>query len=182
MKYLLMAVVAACAFESQAASVFKCVDAFGKVTFTQHNCPDASGLDDVVSAHNPRPSGSGQGTVMAVSPQAQSSGSYQQVSRPVQSSSSGVTVVGGSREKIPCDTGLSDRDLRTAKVRGEVVEGMSRKDVESMYGKPNSDGHAQGRGGSTYVRDRYVEVTHVNYGRGGCVSSSYQSGDGRGRR
>ncbi|MFF6557841.1 DUF4124 domain-containing protein, partial [Pseudomonas aeruginosa] len=43
------------ACSSQAATVFKCVGPDGKVTFTQHNCPENQSLDDVVSATNQRP-------------------------------------------------------------------------------------------------------------------------------
>ncbi|WGW65677.1 DUF4124 domain-containing protein [Pseudomonas aeruginosa] len=53
------------ACSSQAATVFKCVGPDGKVTFTQHNCPENQSLDDVVSATNQRPSGTGASAVMA---------------------------------------------------------------------------------------------------------------------
>ncbi|WP_367400459.1 DUF4124 domain-containing protein [Pseudomonas sp. MM227] len=46
-----------CAITATAASgqtVFKCVDAAGKITFTANaNCPSHHALDDVVSARNP---------------------------------------------------------------------------------------------------------------------------------
>lgn len=53
------------ASQSMAATIFRCVDANGKVTFTQHNCPDNHVLDDVVTARNAKPSGSGPDSVMA---------------------------------------------------------------------------------------------------------------------
>ncbi|WP_414813419.1 DUF4124 domain-containing protein [Pseudomonas aeruginosa] len=34
------------ACSSQAATVFKCVGPDGKVTFTQHNCPENQSLDE----------------------------------------------------------------------------------------------------------------------------------------
>ncbi|MGP0174186.1 DUF4124 domain-containing protein [Pseudomonas sp. NCHU5208] len=165
---------------AQAATVFKCVDAKGKVTFTQQNCPDNHALDDVVSAHNQTPSGSSAPTRMAqpsrhaAARQSPSAQGYM----PDQAKGEGasVTVVGGSAERPPCSTGLSDRDLRTAKVRGEIVPGMSRKDVESMYGAPNRDGHAHGAGASTYWNDKYLDQTTVGYDSNGCVRGSYQSG------
>lgn len=50
----------------QAASVMKCVDAAGKVTFTQNqNCPSTAELNDVVSARNAAPSGSSTPVQMA---------------------------------------------------------------------------------------------------------------------
>lgn len=161
-----------------AATMFKCVDAEGRVTFTQANCPDNHELDDVVSAHNAAPSGTSAPVQMAAPRQQiqKPAAGYSEQHRAGPTPPNSVTVVGGSAKRAPCSTGLSDRDLRTAKVRGEVVPGMSRKDVEDMYGKPNKDGHARGAGSSTYFRDKYVQVTHVRYGQDGCAGSSYQSG------
>lgn len=64
-RVLLPLVLAALAGHAHAASVFKCVDAAGKVTFTQQSCPDSHALDDVVSARNDKPSGSGAASRMA---------------------------------------------------------------------------------------------------------------------
>lgn len=163
--------------QASAATIFKCVDAAGKVTFTKgRNCPDNTGLDDVVRAHNPNISGSSAPVQMAQPRwQAQPSQTPQSYQQP-QRQQRGVAVVGGSAPRPECNTGLSDRDLRTAKVRGEIVPGMSRKDIESIHGKPNRDGSARGAGTSTYWNDKYVDVTSVNYDAGGCVRSSYQSG------
>lgn len=159
---------------TQAAAVFKCVDEKGKVTFTTNaNCPSGSHLNDVVSAHNPPPAGSGPAAVMAepANPRPR----YQDVGGGTQSQR-GYTVVGGSDDKAPCSTGLSDRELRTAMVRKEVVPGMTREQIESMYGRPNRDGSARGAGTSTYWNDKYVDVTSVRYDTSGCVRSSHQSG------
>lgn len=174
MQRCLLGIVLATVFsaEASAAAIFKCVDAHGKVTFTQNqNCPENSGLDDVVRAHNPTISGSSVPVQMA--PPAASA--YSPAQR-TQAPSKGVAVVGGSAARPGCDTGLSDRDLRTAKVRGEIVPGMSRKDVESMYGQVNRNGSVRGAGGSTYWNDKNLDMTHVSYDSSGCVRSSYQSG------
>lgn len=158
--------------QASAATIFKCVDAAGKVTFTKNaNCPGNTGLDDVVRAHNAAPSGSSAPMRMATP----AAPAYT-AQRPEQMPSKGPVVVGGSAPQRGCDTGLSERDLRTAKVRGEIVPGMSRKDVESMYGPANRDGSARGAGTTTYWNDKYVDVTSVNYDAGGCVRSTYQSG------
>lgn len=168
---------------AQAATVFKCVDAAGKITYTQQNCPANNSLDDVVRAHNPTVSGAGPAVRLA-EPQRQ----YPPVTATTDALSaspytvqgeaprSRVSVVGASAPQRTCDTGLNGRDLRTAKVRGEIVPGMSRKDVESMYGDPNRNGRARGTGGSTYWNDKYLSATSVSYDTGGCVRSSYQSG------
>lgn len=178
MRRVLLFLAALTAGDAYAATMFKCVDAKGRVTFTQANCPDNHELDDVVSAHNAAPSGTSAPVQMAT-PRQQSQGrtaGYPASQPQLGAQPNAVTVVGGSKQSAPCSTGLSDRDLRTAKVRGEVVPGMSRKDVEDMYGKPNKDGHARGAGSSSYYRDKYVQVTHVRYGQDGCAGSSYQSG------
>jgi hypothetical protein len=149
-----------------ADTVFKCVDSQGHVTFTARaNCPSDSALDDVVSAHNARPSGAAEGTLMAapVSPQNRSA--------PRAAATAPATQTGPA----PCSTGLTAQELRTAKVRGEITPGMTRKDIESIRGKPNKDS-ARGAGSSTYWNDKYVDVTSVSYDRNGCVRSSYQSG------
>lgn len=159
---------------AKAATVFKCVDAAGKVTFTQQNCPENNILDDVVSARNPTISGSGPATRMAESSRV--SGYAPPQGRQHQQPRSKVSVVGASAPQAGCSTGLNERDLRTAKVRGEIVPGMSRQDVESIYGAPNRNGAARGAGVSTYWNDKYLSATSVSYDRGGCVRSSYQSG------
>ncbi|WP_405120744.1 DUF4124 domain-containing protein [Pseudomonas leptonychotis] len=178
MRLITLFITALLAGDAYAATMFKCVDAKGRVTFTQANCPDNHELDDVVSVHNAAPSGTSAPVQMAAPRQqrpARTTG--YSASQPLGAAQpNAVTVVGGSKQRAPCSTGLSDRDLRTAKVRGEVVPGMSRKDVEEMYGKPNKDGHARGAGSSSYFRDKYVQVTHVRYGQDGCAGSSYQSG------
>ncbi|WP_341304728.1 DUF4124 domain-containing protein [Pseudomonas sp. TMP25] len=178
MRLFIIGIAALLTGDACAATMFKCVDAKGRVTFTQANCPDDHQLDDVVSAYNAPPSGSSEPVKMAAPrQQRQVNASGYSNGQPSNSAPpNAVTVVGGTKERAPCSTGLSDRDLRTAKLRGEVVPGMSRKDVEQMYGKPNGDGHARGAGSSTYFRDKYVAMTNVRYGQDGCAGSSYQSG------
>lgn len=156
-------------FTCSAETVFKCVDSQGRVTFTARaNCPSQSMLDDVVSAHNARPSGAGEGTLMAPVREPANLAPRQAASAAAPAQSAG--------NRSGCSTGLSDQELRTAKVRGEIVPGMSRKDVEGMRGRVNRDPSARGAGTSTYWNDKYLDVTSVNFDRNGCVRSSYQSG------
>ncbi len=62
---ILVAVLVSFASVAHAGQVFKCVDASGKVTFTQSNCPDKHDFDSVVQAKNVAPSGSGPAVKMA---------------------------------------------------------------------------------------------------------------------
>ncbi|ENM3073383.1 TPA: DUF4124 domain-containing protein [Pseudomonas aeruginosa] len=160
---------------AEAASVFKCVGPDGTVTFTQQTCPENQSLEAVVSAHNPRPSGSGDSAVMA-KPKQSAGRIYQNSGQSAGSSAGGVTVVGGSSPSPTCSTGLSERDLRKARVQGKVVPGMSREDVEGIYGKVNRNGSTAGAGAVTYWNDKYVDQTTVSFDRNGCVQGSYQSG------
>lgn len=49
---------------AQAATITKCVDDAGKVTFSQHGCPQ-SGNADVLTVTNPKPSSDGKVVRMA---------------------------------------------------------------------------------------------------------------------
>ena len=169
MERIIFAVVALIIVQhASAETVFKCVDAQGRITFTARaNCPVQSSLDDVVSAHNTRPSGSEAGTQMA-RPR-----TPRQTSRQTPKAYAATQSAGHATGD--CSTGLSDSELRTAKVRGEITPGMSRNDVESMMGKPNNDG-ARGAGSSVYWNDRYLNYTAVSYDRNGCVRGSSRSG------
>lgn len=164
-----------CAANAQAATVFKCVDAAGKTTFTQQNCPENHSLEDVVRARNPTISGSGPAARMA-RPVDGTSSLPSSISQPSQRATPRVNVVGASAPQPGCSTGLNDRDLRAAKVRGEVVTGMTRGEVESIYGSPNRNPSTRGAGRSTYWNDKYLSATSVSYDRNGCVRSTYQSG------
>ncbi|HEH8727233.1 TPA: DUF4124 domain-containing protein [Pseudomonas aeruginosa] len=160
---------------AQAATVFKCVGPDGTVTFTQQNCQANQALDDIVSATNQRPSGTSAPAVMA-KPKLATGRTYRGGTQASGSAGGGVTIVGGSAPSVTCSSGLSERDLRKAKVQGKVVPGMSREDVESIYGKVNRNGSTAGAGAVTYWNDKYVDQTTVSFDRNGCVQGSYQSG------
>lgn len=72
MRYLFAALISFSSL-AEAGQVFKCVDAAGKVTFTQGNCPEKNSFDSVVEAKNVAPSGSGPAVSMAVDNQERTS-------------------------------------------------------------------------------------------------------------
>ena len=63
MRLFMLLAVLACT-QLQAATVVKCKDATGHITFTQSFCPDA-GVGEAVDVQNTRPSGAGEGVRMA---------------------------------------------------------------------------------------------------------------------
>lgn len=169
MRVLIVIAFLLAAVDSQAASVFKCVDSKGKITFTAHaNCPDNHALDDVVVARNPTISSAGEETVMAERRVYRTQGQAYYGAPPPAAGSGGVTVVGASRVRPDCDTGLNDQDLRTAKVRKQIVSGMNRSQVASIQ----NDDPRRARGGAgtdTKWSHDYKSATSVSYDRNGCA-------------
>ena len=154
----------------QAATVFKCVDAAGKVTFTQNqNCPRSSDLDDVISAHNAAPSGSSAPVQMA---QPRGRSITAQAKEP--SRGGGVTVVG---EKPKCARGGNEQDHRKAVVSGRAAQGMTRVEIESMYGKPDNVTVANGRENYRYYNAQKKQYVSVGFDQGGCANWVYESKD-----
>jgi len=170
MRHLIMAAAAMLAIDAHAASVNKCVDAAGKITFTQQACPGGQQPDEVVRAHNPAPSG-GTEVVEMVSPEWRSFNEPE----PTRSQTK-VTVVGG-RDERTCSTGLSERDERTATVRGQAMRGMNRAQIESIYGKPDTTSTANGRVNYRYWNARNREYVSIRFDEYGCADWVYQSKD-----
>jgi len=178
MKFLLLipfsSLALACAIAAPTASaqtVFKCVDAAGKITFTANaNCPSQHALDDVVSAYNPTMSRSGEETTMAQPKVRPSAGGSYRTTTTAASAPQGSTAM-----QSGCSTGLDDQDLRKAKVQGVVQPGMTRAQVESIYGNA-TDKRSAGAGSSTYWSDHYKQAFNVNFDRNGCVRSTNASG------
>jgi hypothetical protein len=153
--------------DAYAQTVFKCVDAAGKVTFTANaNCPSNNALEDVVSAHNPTISRTGEETLMAT-PKSRSAHYYRIQAAP--------RAARPSARQVGCSTGLGDQDLRKAKVQGVVKPGMTRAEVESIYGSA-TDKRSAGAGSTTYWSDHYKQAFNVNFDSNGCVRSTNSAG------
>lgn len=167
---LLVALLCCVGVQAQAATVFKCVDPSGKITFTQQNCPDNHALSDVIRPRNVAPSGGVEVVNMAMPEDTRPE--PQPVSAP--SAVRGVTVVGGEK---PCSTGMSSRDERTAVVRGEASKGMTRRQIESMYGTPDNTSTANGSVSYRYWSDQNRSYTSVSFDKNGCSDWVYQSQD-----
>lgn len=169
MRYLIAVAAVALATAAQAASVNKCVGPDGKITFTQQACAGGGMPTGVVDARNPPPSGSGPAVEMT-SPQ----WSFDEVEQPRQQAR--VTVIGGREDKT-CSTGLSEQDERTATVRGQAVQGMTRSQIESIYGRPHTTSTANGRVNYRYWSDHNREYVSVRFDENGCADWVYQSRD-----
>ncbi len=169
MRYLIAVAAVALSVTAQAAGVNKCVGPDGKVTFTQQACPGGGMPTGVVDARNPPPSGSGPAVEMA-SPE------WQTVERPAERRATPVVGLGGG-SRPGCSTGLSEQDERTATVRGQAMQGMTRSQIESIYGKPDSTSTANGRVNYRYWNAHSREYVSVRFDENGCADWVYQSKD-----
>jgi hypothetical protein len=177
MRYLIAVAAVALATTVQAASVNKCVGPDGKITFTQQACPGGGQPDEVVSANNPSPNGRPPiATPRRDDPRWHSVlPSTPHTTAP--SPRSGFTVAGDSGQRKGCSTGLSERDERTATVRGQAMKGMTKAQIESIYGKPDTVSTANGAVDYRYWSDRNRKYVHVGFDRDGCADWVYESQD-----
>jgi hypothetical protein len=103
-----------------AATVHRCEDANGKITFTTLACPAGHELK-LQNAHNPLP-----GTV--VTPLSPSEAKTRKKSEEL--------VIVGQRED-GCGNILSAEQRRRAIINQQTPAGMTKRDVESLLGKPD---------------------------------------------
>lgn len=142
---------------AQAASMNKCVDASGHVTFTQQAC--AGGLGgETISVQS-----GGAGMSLGPSSLAVEAG-------PSEGKASGegvqVNVIG---DKPSC-AGGSDQEIRAAIVRGQVYAGMTAKQAEQSWGKPGEvNRSSSGSDQWVYYRgDGRMQFVYVD--QSGCVT------------
>lgn len=138
-----------------AASIYRCSDADGKLTFTQQGCPtDQAAL--VQEAANPTP-GSGKAVPLAKP--------VKQRSRRDESSRS-LTVVGTQDDG--CGNLITGTAKREALIKQRVLPGMTRADVESTLGSPDSVTSRNGKVQYRYSSQKGKTRT-VSFDQYGCV-------------
>ena len=146
MKKVLAVLFACASLNAHAATVNKCVDADGKVTFTQGACSDDS------SAH--------QVTIK------QSSGGLDMSSNIVERPVKKTTKQPVKKEEKGACLPYSSQEIRTMVIRKQVVVGMKSTDVVKALGKPFRINRSS-RGSDQWVYDGlYVYVD-----RYGCVEA-----------
>lgn len=157
-----MAVFAAIALlpaAANAATVFKCVDASGKITFSQQGCPDQP--SSAFTVRNQSISGSGPAAVMA------QPGGFE-VARENEPRRGGVTVVGGNGSSC---SDMSSQDIRSAIVRNKVFVGMTAEQAEKSWGKPDKiNSSSNGDDQWVYYRADY-RSQYIYVDQAGCVTA-----------
>ena len=141
-----------------AASVYRCVDELGQVSFSQQGCPGAQRAERH-SASNPTP-GSGKAVPLA------QPATRERAPRPRDEP---VLVVG--EQDDGCGNRLTASERRSAIITRSIRSGMSRRDVESALGRPES---VSGSDGSTRLRfrDGRGQLRTVTLDEHGCVRAN----------
>ncbi len=121
---------------AHAASVYRCSDADGNISFNQHGCPP----DSQAEQHRTRTP-----NLLSDEPIQEEPGS-----RNIPTQNWGVSeqlqeiVVVGERED-GCGNLISPQERRQAIIRKQIRSGMTRADVESALGKPDRISGKNGR-------------------------------------
>ncbi|QGZ31778.1 DUF4124 domain-containing protein [Stutzerimonas stutzeri] len=139
-----------------AANVYRCTDENGNLTFTRQGCP-ADQAVRVQQVRNPTP-GSGKAVPLA-KPDTRRQGSSEPSVKP-------LTVVGEPDDG--CGNRITGSVRRNAMISQQIRAGMSRDDIESIFGTPDTvttrDGQVQYR----YTRDKGNTRT-ISFDEHGCV-------------
>lgn len=143
-----------------AATVFRCEDASGHVTFTFHGCPTDQ-LQQLQDARNHTPS---SGETIPLANTSTPEGTRPRTREHVTT----LTVVG--ERKDGCGDLLTGSARREAMVKQQVRSGMTQSDVESMFGKPD---RISSRNGDTrwHYQDRKGNTRQVAFDEAGCVKN-----------
>ncbi len=144
---------------AQASGIQRCEDAMGHVTFTSLGCPDAQVMQPQ-GAYNAPP-----GSTTYLLPPAEPQGPANH--KPGQANRSKDIVIAGERDD-GCGNRLSGEQRRRAVINQQTPPGMTRRDVESLLGRPDK---VTTRNGETrYVyHEKKGRSSQVTFDQNGCV-------------
>jgi hypothetical protein len=133
-----------------AASIYRCADSQGHVSFSDQACPPGA-------AQN------------ALSPQINSL-PPPKPPRPDRRTDKSGLVIGSSQSETPCGVLLTSQQKRTARIRQQVLAGMNQQDIESAFGTPDkiSRNNNQTR---YHYRDAKGNTRQVVFDEAGCVKA-----------
>ncbi|MBS69016.1 MAG: hypothetical protein CMK98_11820 [Pseudomonas sp.] len=137
------------------ASVFRCIDQSGHVTFSQQGCPEDH-RQQRQRATNPTPS-SGKAVPMAT---------LKARKTPARSESESLAIV--AERDDGCGNRVTGSERRSAIINKQIRAGMTRSDVESTLGRPESITSSNGRDRLRF-RNSSGQVRTVSFDEYGCV-------------
>ncbi|WP_044870568.1 DUF4124 domain-containing protein [Pseudomonas sp. LFM046] len=157
--YLIAALPCCLDTSARAASVYRCIDAQGNVSFNQHGCPPDSQAEQQ-RTRTPN--------LLSSPPIKEETGTEY---FPIQDWESperiNEVVVVGEREAV-CGDLISQQERRQAIIRKQVRSGMTRADVESALGKPDRISSSNGQVRYHY-RPKKGASHQVTFDEEGCV-------------
>lgn len=156
---LIATLTAAAAF---ATTVHRCEDVNGHVTFTHLGCPTDQQLH-MQSVESPSPGG-------AIATQPIKPEKTLRQSKP-QTTQERRAVAGTGERQDGCGNQITGSARRKAMIDKEVRPGMTRADVESMLGKPNSISSQNGKVRYNYADKNTGRKRSVTFDSEGCVKS-----------
>ncbi len=138
-----------------AATIYRCSDAAGNLTFTRQGCPlgQTARLQEAVNA---TPS-SGKAVPLAKSSKRKT---------PKRQPARSLTVVGAQDDG--CGNRITGSARRDALIKQQVRPGMTRDDIESTFGKPDTVTSRNGRAQYRYSNDKGRTRT-ISFDEHGCV-------------
>ena len=147
----------------QAASLYRCVDAQGQVSFTQQGCPNDQNSYEQTMPTNAAP-GATTSPPQAPHPQMKRSTSKSRASS--SRSSDALVVIGQSDDG--CGNHFTDRERRLAILQKHIRPHMTRQNVESALGRPDS---IQSHNGTLHYHYQKGKRTTslVTFDENGCV-------------
>lgn len=149
---------------SEAATVFRCTNEAGKITFSQYGCTPNQ-HQNIQEAFNPSP---GTGTPVPMAKVKPASGP---ATRPKggHGKSNEVVVVGEHQNE--CGNRVVGGERRKSIIEGRIKAGMTRSDVESALGRPDTISQQNGSTHFHYKADkqRGRGARTVSFDEDGCV-------------
>ncbi|MBB4817548.1 hypothetical protein HNP29_000905 [Pseudomonas alcaligenes] len=143
------------------ASIYRCEDAHGHVTFTQLGCPDDELVEvrERVEAMQDSPALLPPAKIERITRNARK----EQAEKPRE-----IEVVGERQDG--CGNRIVGQERRQAMLRKQVRTGMTRRDVESMLGKPDKISRTNGQTRYHYVAKKGKGRSQlVTFDEHGCV-------------
>ncbi|MCO6055218.1 DUF4124 domain-containing protein [Pseudomonas sp. MOB-449] len=148
---------------AHAASVYRCSDAEGAISFTQHGCPPGSQVEQqrtrTPNLLNSTPSSDNEPD------------QYVPIQKWEESVRTHEIVVVGEQDAV-CGNQISAQERRRAIIRKQIRSGMTRADVESALGKPD---RISGRNGQLRYHYQPSKGTRyqVQFDEEGCVKGGH---------
>ncbi len=139
------------------ARIYRCVDEAGNFTFTRQGCP-TNQTAEIQEARNPTPS-SGKAVPLAKPRKSQ---------KAAREETRQLTVVG--KQDDGCGNRVTGSTRRNALISRHILSGMTRADIESTFGKPDTVTSRNGQMQYRYSNDKGRTRT-VSFDEYGCVRS-----------